>query len=272
MKIVLALLLGIFLTVVLPVNAQKRNPVLENGLSFLGTPYVAYTLEESEEETLVVNSNGVDCMTFVEYVLAMSLCPPQKKDIEGVEFREYLRQIRYRDGKMEGYTSRLHYVSDWINDNIRKGLIEDVTTVYSSFMDTLSLSYMSTQAKSYKQLNHSPENVSKMLEYEKALSGQTIHWIPKKEIPAEGFSWIENGDIITITTTVPGLDSSHIGIAVYVKEKLHLLHASSVKGKVVVEEIPLSKQLDRNKNMSGIRVLRMKKTDIPSSPPPDSLK
>ncbi|KAA6304419.1 hypothetical protein EZS27_043932, partial [termite gut metagenome] len=80
-------------------------------------------------------------MTFVEYVLAMSLGPPQKKDIEGVEFRKYLRQIRYRDGRMEGYTSRLHYVSDWINDNIRKGLIEDVTTVYSSFMDTLSLSY-----------------------------------------------------------------------------------------------------------------------------------
>jgi hypothetical protein len=124
---------------------------------------------------------------------------------------------------------------------------------------------MSSHAEYYKQLNRSPENMSKMLEYENALSGQTIHWIPKREIPAEGFSWIENGDIIVITTTVPGLDISHTGIAVYEKKELHLLHASSVKGKVVIEEISLSGQLSRNKNMSGIRVLRMKKTDISSS-------
>ncbi|KAA6343997.1 hypothetical protein EZS27_008360 [termite gut metagenome] len=272
MKMVLALLLGVFLTGFLPINAQKRNPVLENGLSFLGTPYVANTLEEGDEETLIVNSNGVDCITFVEYVLAMSLCPSKEKDMTTAEFRKYLRQIRYRDGKIEGYTSRLHYVSDWINDNIRKEFIEDVTAAYSSFIDTLSLSFMSTHAEYYKQLDRSPENRNKMLEYEKALSGQTIHWIPKKEIPAEGFSWIENGNIIAITTTIPGLDSSHIGIAVYVKEELHLLHASSVKGRVVVEEIPLSGQLNRNKNMSGIRVLRMKKTGVSSSSPPYILK
>jgi hypothetical protein len=268
MKIIFALLLGVFSTVVLPVNAQKRNPMLENGLSFLGTPYVANTLEEGREETLIVNSNGVDCITFVEYVLAMSLCPSQERDMTTAEFRKYLRQIRYRDGEIKGYTSRLHYVSDWINNNIRKGIIEDVTAAYSPFMDTLSLSYMSTHAEYYKQLNRSPENVSKMREYEKSLSGQTIHWIPKKEIPAKGFSWIENGDIIAITTTIPGLDNSHIGIALYKKEELHLLHASSVKGKVVVEESPLSGQLDRNKNMSGIRVLRMKKIGISSSSPP----
>jgi hypothetical protein len=272
MKIVFAFLLGVFLTVVLPVNAQSRNPMLENGLSFLGAPYVACTLEKGEEETLIVNTNEVDCITFVEYVLAMSLCHSQKKERESATFRKYLQQIRYRDGKMEGYTSRLHYVSDWINDNIRKGFIEDVTTVHSSFMDTLSLSFMSTHAAYYKQLDHSPENVSKMLEYEKALSGQMIHWIPKKEIPAEGFSWIENGDIIAITTTVPGLDISHVGIAMYEKEELHLLHASSVKRKVVVEEIPLSRQLNRNKNMSGIRVLRMKKYLFSSSSFSPSLK
>jgi hypothetical protein len=272
MKIVFALLSGAFLTVFLPIHAQKRIPMLENGLSFLGVPYVARTLEESEEETLIVNSNGVDCITFVEYVLAMSLCHSQKKDMGAAAFRKYLQQIRYRDGKIEGYTSRLHYVSDWINDNIHKGFIEDVTTGHSSFIDTLSLSFMSTHTAYYKQLDRSPENVSKMLEYEKALSGQTVHWIPKKEIPAEGFSWIENGDIIAITTIVPGLDISHVGIAVYEKEELHLLHASSVKRKVVVEGIPLSGQLKRNKNMSGIRVVRMKKTDISSSSFSPSLK
>lgn len=37
--------------------------------------YVAHTLEVNDEEKLVVNFDEVDCTTFVEYVLALSLSP-----------------------------------------------------------------------------------------------------------------------------------------------------------------------------------------------------
>lgn len=49
--------------------------MLKYGLSFLKTPYVAHTLEVNDEEKLVVNFDEVDCTTFVEYVLALSLSP-----------------------------------------------------------------------------------------------------------------------------------------------------------------------------------------------------
>ncbi|KAA6318557.1 hypothetical protein EZS27_031449, partial [termite gut metagenome] len=170
MRIVFALLWGTFLTIALPIVAQEDNPMLKHGLSLLETPYVAHTLEDGEEETLVINLHQVDCTTFVEYVLAMSLCPSQGKDMPEEDFIENLRQIRYRDGKINGYTSRLHYFSDWINDNVRKGIIEDVTAVHSSFTTNLFLSYMSTHPELYKQLKDSPENVAVMSGYEKALS------------------------------------------------------------------------------------------------------
>ncbi len=98
-----------------------------------------------------------------------------------------------------------------------------------------------------------------MASYEKALSGQVVHWLPKNKLPINGLPWIKNGDIIAITTNVPGLDVAHLGIAIYIKNQLHLLNASSKQGKVIVGELALSNQLKQNKRWTGIRVLRMKK-------------
>lgn len=71
-------LLGICCTLAIAssVSAQEAdNAMLKYGLSFLKTPYVAHTLEVNDEEKLVVNFDEVDCTTFVEYVLALSLSP-----------------------------------------------------------------------------------------------------------------------------------------------------------------------------------------------------
>ena len=90
------------------------------------------------------------------------------------DFARNLQRIRYRDGKIDGYTSRLHYISDWINNAVRQGLLEDVTAAYSPFKQKLSLSYMSTHPELYKSLKNSPENVAQMAKYEKALSGKEV--------------------------------------------------------------------------------------------------
>src|SRR5436309_6634790 len=44
------------------------------GVSFLGTSYVANALEAPGEEHLVINLQGLDCVTFVENTLALSRC------------------------------------------------------------------------------------------------------------------------------------------------------------------------------------------------------
>lgn len=233
--------------------------MLTNAQTFIDTPYTAHTLEMDDEEDLIINCDEVDCTTFVEYVLAMSLCPTQGKDMREGDFAENLQRIRYRDGKIDGYTSRLHYIADWINNGVREGIIEDVTAANSPYTQKLSLSYMSTHPQQYKQLANSPANVSKMAGYEKALTGQEVHWLPKDALPVTGLPWIKNGDIIAITTNAPGLDVAHMGLAIYIKGNLCMLHASSSKGKVLVEKLALSRLLDRNNSWTGIRVIRMKK-------------
>ena len=137
--------------------------------------------------------------------------------------------------------------------------MEDVAAANSPDTVRLSLDFMSTHAKAYKHLESSPANIGKMEEIEKSLSGQVFHYIPKNKLPDNGFGWIKNGDIIAITTNIPGLDVVHLGLAYYERGVLKLLHASSTRKMVVVTQRPLAQMLKNNKKFTGIRVLRMKK-------------
>ncbi|WP_291528566.1 N-acetylmuramoyl-L-alanine amidase-like domain-containing protein [Bacteroides sp. UBA939] len=245
------------------VNAQtedKSNVMLNNGISFLNIPYVAHTLEVNDgTEELIINCDEVDCTTFVEYALAMSLSSTEDGQVAEGEFADNLQKIRYRDGKINGYISRLHYNTDWANNGIRQGFLEDVAATYSPYTRRVSLSYMSSHPEQYKHLSNSPENVAKIKEIESSLSGQEFHFVPEELVKFNGLPWIKNGDIIAITTNTPGLDVTHMGIAFYVDDKLCLLHASSKDKKVVVSKVALGQMLKSNDNWTGIRVLRMKK-------------
>ena len=72
---------------------QDAEPMLRIGKSYLGTKYVANTLDQGTEETLVIAPQTVDCLTFVEYTLAQAL---------GSSFADNLQKIRYRDGIIDG--------------------------------------------------------------------------------------------------------------------------------------------------------------------------
>ncbi len=240
-------------------TAQEKNVMLSNGIKYVDVPYVAHTLEVDGPEELIINCDEVDCTTLVEYVLAESLTPKLPDgDISESAFADHLQQIRYRNGKIDGYTSRLHYIADWVNNGVRNGFLKDVTADYSSSTMKLSLSYMSTHPQQYQQLANSQENLAKMQAIEKSLSGQTVHYLPKAQLPISGMPWIKDGDIIAITTNTPGLDVAHLGIAFNVNGKLTLLHASNSEKKVVVSKVALSQMLQDNSKWTGIRVLRMK--------------
>ena len=113
-------------------------------INFLDVPYVEHTLDLEGPEELVLNCDEMDCTTFVEYVLAEALCPMVNGDISESTFAQNVVNIRYRDGKINGYTSRLHYISDWINNGVRNGFLEDITARESKDTQQLSLNYMST--------------------------------------------------------------------------------------------------------------------------------
>lgn len=246
------ILLFLFL---LPSQAQENYPVLEEGMKFLGKPYVAHVLDRGNTEQLIVNTNELDCTTFVEYAVAKALCQRVLNPVES--FPYFVRDLRYRGGVVDGYPSRLHYFTEWIQNGINKGYLEDVTYMHSSDSLEINLNFMSSYPDYYRPLVRNPQDISVIREQEKALSGQYVRWLPKRELPHEGLHWIQNGDIIALTVKIPGLDVSHVGIATYVRGELRLLHASSSKGKVVIENKSLRQMLDDSKNWTGIRVIRL---------------
>lgn len=245
------------------VFSQTENIVLNNAKLFIDTPYKAGTLDINKCESLVVNLEEVDCTTFVEYVLAMTLANSQTKSPNDSLFLNCLLRIRYRDGIIDGYPSRLHYISDWINNGVKHQIIEDITSQQCPATTTLSLSYMSSNPHHYLQLKSSPQDIVKMKAVEETLNNKEVCWLPTDSIPLHGLSYIENGDILAITTNIKGLDVAHIGFAFYnSSNELCLLHASSKHKKVLIDSQPLNALLRNNSKWTGVRVLRMMNQEL----------
>lgn len=242
-----------------PIN----NVMVEIGKSFIGTEYLAHGLEADGDEQIVINLSGLDCTTLVENCLALSRCV-KDGTTSFDEYMEELQFIRYRDGVIDGYTSRLHYFSDWITNNVEKGVVKDVTAQIGGEPINFHLNYMSTHPDSYKQLKENPDLVPIIKAQEEEISSREYFYIPKEEIESKE-EFINSGDIIAITTTVEGLDIGHVGIAVKMDDgRIHLLHAPSPDTKVHITELTLEDYLMKYKRHSGLIVLRvLEPTDLP---------
>jgi len=231
------------------------STMIQAGLFFLGTPYVAGTLDTTRVEELIVNLRKLDCMTLVENCLALSrtmLLPSPDYD----SFLQELRQIRYRKGIINGYVSRLHYTTDWIYDNVDKGILEDVTYALGGRKLKVNVNFMSENPEKYTHLANDSVAVKQIALIERAINARNIYYyIPKKEI-AQHQSLIKNGDIICFTTAIPGLDISHLSIAYWNKRQLTFIHASSTAKKVIINPESLIDYCNKIQSCTGIMVLR----------------
>ncbi len=229
--------------------------MVEIAKSFIGTEYVAHTLEKGEKEQLVVNLTGLDCYTFFESTLALS----RAIKLNQTTFDEYLKQIeliRYRSGKMTDYPSRLHYSTDFIYDNVQKKILEDVTKEIGGEVYNNEVYFMSENPDKYKFLKDNPEFVNRIAAIEKEINGRVQYYIPQNKI-ADLESGIHNGDIIAITTDVEGLDVAHTGMALKMDDgRIHFIHAPNVGHKVEITEKPLADYVKKNKRQTGIIVAR----------------
>lgn len=236
----------------------KQNPhtFIDIAKLFLGTPYVAHTLENDSCEQLTINIRELDCTTLVESGLAL-YCASQKGNTSFAGFANELRQMRYRNGQVKGYPSRLHYVSEWIVQNTSTNLFEDLTPQLGGLRRSDSIHFMSSNAKLYKQLASNPEFISEIKQTENKLNKLDRYFIPKAQV-ADIEPMLDEGWIVAISTDIKGLDFVHMGITVRIEGRIHLLHASSDAGKVVISEQPLAGYLAANKRQSGIVVLKPK--------------
>lgn len=231
------------------------------GLFFVGAPYRPQTLEVPGPERLVVNLRALDCVTLVEAALAIShtlRAPGSVSEWTEERLRstytDALRTLRYRDGELTGYPSRLHYFSDWIRNGEAKGLVEDVTGELGGISDPEPLSFMSTHPGSYRQLGDSAV-LEEIRRIEERISREPRIYVPEDRI-ADVASGIETGDVIAATSTVEGLDVAHTGIALWRDGSLRLLHAPLVGDSVQVSPRPLSTRIVEIGGQDGIIVAR----------------
>ena len=228
--------------------------MLEIGKFFLGTPYVTGTLETKKAEHLVVNLREYDCVTFIENVIAL-LWYVKSRGKSFETFRRLLRKMRYRQGRLQGYSSRLHYFSDWIHDNQKKGIVRDVTAKIGGRPLRKAITFMTTHPDLYPPLKNAA-NLRRMKSVEKTISTRSLYFIPKKALRRLE-DRICDGDLIAITTNTEGLDVQHVGLAARVKNRIHLLHASSIEGKIVLSKKTLYRYLMQSRSRSGMMVARI---------------
>ena len=229
--------------------------VIKVAKHFLGTPYVAGTLE-IEPERLTVNTRETDCILFVEMCLAMSLTAKEAEP----SFEKYvdnLRQLRYRDGVVDGYTSRLHYTSEWIIQGTTRGIFRELSRECGGSPLDQKFNFMSNHPGSYTQLKDNPENVKTIRAVEQNLESWDYWYIPKADLP-KCIKNIKTGDIIGFNSATPGLDIAHVAYAYWDGDTLTFIHASYSDKKVVINKTPLVQYTNGIKAHNGLRVVRLK--------------
>jgi len=234
-------------------NALFGEELVSIGKTFIGTPYVAKTLEVGEEESLVISLEGLDCTTYVENVLAFGLLK-ETSEPNFDSFVKTLEKIRYRDGRLNGYGSRLHYFTEWISDNEEKGLVQNITASLGGAEVDKKLNFMSMHRDLYPYLKEE-KSYLQIQETEKKLQQYPL-CILSQEMLALNEDQIQSGDIIALATSIDGLDVTHTGFAIRADDgRIHLLHASS-SGAVEISKLPLVDYLKKIKKNTGVIVAR----------------
>ena len=223
------------------------------GESFLGTKYTPGTLEAEGPERLVINLEELDCVTYVENVLALARIVRAGTTTWEAYVAE-LERIRYRDGRLDGYPSRLHYFSEWIDDNAELGLVRNITRDIGGVPLDEPINFMSTHPDSYRQLSD-PATLQAIREMEARLTNEPRWYIPEDALPGV-MSRLENGDIIAATSSIEGLDVAHTGLAVRRDDGVYLMHAPLVGEEVQLSETTIDARIQGFEAQDGIMVAR----------------
>ncbi|HOV98167.1 MAG TPA: DUF1460 domain-containing protein [Bacteroidota bacterium] len=235
--------------------SQKPLPeiVTDIARSFIGTPYVAHTLDLENGERLIIRLDGVDCVTLYEYSLAFARCI-KKRTTTYDGFCNEVQFLRYRNGIIDGFASRLHYTSDYFYNNEEKGVLKNITKELGDVPYKKTINFMTMHRELYPALRDDAA-FRAIQSVEKEINSRQLFYIPKSKVSSIAQS-IHSGDIIAITTTKEGLDCSHTGIALQKNNDLYFIHAPVPGSAVQMTQIPLWKYLQKNSEQSGVMVAR----------------
>lgn len=228
----------------------------------LDQQYVAGT-QEGRDEKLRIFLTQTDCILFAETCLGLVKTAQRcGADASFEDLAETLLGSRYRDGVVDRYESRLHYVTEWVAQGEKTGLFHDLTPALGGVPDPRPINYMTHHSDSYAPLagesGYAKENRARMAAIEERISAIPRSYIPKSQI-RDVEAQVRSGDILCFTTAIEGLDVSHVVIAYRAKpgDRLGFIHASINEKKVIIDPRTLEAALSASRNITGIRVLRV---------------
>lgn len=229
----------------------------------VGTPYVAFTLEEylraggspTAIEPLYLSLTRFDCVSLVESCLAVARVADDAASPTWEGFGREVERMRYRAGARGGYASRLHYFSEWISDGERRGLVRDLGAELGGIEDARPLRFMTEHRASYPGL--ADDSVFQAIgSMERSLDGKPRRVIPTDRID-DVSDRIESGDVLAFATSIPGLDVSHAAFAYRdAGGVLRVLHAPLSGGAVEVTRTTLPEYVAAIRRATGILVAR----------------
>jgi Protein of unknown function (DUF1460) len=239
------------------ITTRPIDAVLQTvSTKLLGATYREGLLDQGATEKLFVSLTEFDCVLFVETVLAFSrnLRSPSPSY---ENFRENIQEVRYADGKLDGYCSRLHYFSEWIRNNQERNIVRDLTSELGGIPLNKKLNFMSNNWQKYPRLKNNKANYQCILAMEQKieieLRSQPLRYIPSHKIRSI-YSLLKAGDIIAVTTDLKGLDATHTGFIYPTANGIGLIHASP-SGKVKVSP-DLQRYVEGVDHAIGIMVAR----------------
>ncbi len=219
---------------------------------FLGVAYGAGLLDQSPTEQLFVSLRQFDCVLFVETVLALARSV-RGQTLTPDMLAQQIEVQRYRNGQMTDYCSRLHYFSDWIADNERRSLVQNLTADLGGVPLTQPLNFMTTHRSRYRQLQQDDVAFRCMEQVEARLAQEPRFYIPTPRIRSI-YGQLQGGDIVAIATQVPGLDVTHTGFVERRGAAVGLIHASPAGA--VTRAVDLQTYVGRVPDAIGIILAR----------------
>ncbi len=217
------------------------GPVVQAvGHHFRGRTYRTGTLDAPTTETLVARFDGFDCVTFIETALALAR-GAQASDTTYAGFARRLAEQRYRDGGPVGYCGRLHYFTEWITNNAKRGHVRRLGAELEGRPLRDTLDFMSTHRSAYDRFATDDSLFACIQEMETRLRAKQrrdpVRYVPQDSIRAV-YDQLRGGDIVALVSSIDGLDVAHTGLVyAYSDGGRGLLHASLSDGVTVSPDL-----------------------------------
>lgn len=205
-----------------------------------GTPF-APAADNDSIGTIVVRLDSLNQREFIYVTLAAaktaSLTSPTIRD-----FEKNLENISRKKGKDEGFPSQFMYGADWIEDNIYRGNIKEMTEyLEGGNYRTKTLDYVSRHPELFPAMSD-PDVAEKIRFNEFSFRSHRIPHLKKHSIGNKNIRQLmQNGDIIILLHPDADFDIYDIGIVSLENAEPTLIHFSKENNAIALDPYPLTR-------------------------------